>query len=210
MGWPQRLRILLRLIYFALAALGLLVVVVTVSPLDHWWATKLAGPWNDPRGEVLVVLGGSMLDTGTIGGSSYWRSVYAAQAWKEGNFREVVLLGGGPEKGSAAEAMRDFLVCQGVPQQAIRLESMSSSTRENALSAKQMLAGSQGRKVLLTSDYHMFRAHRAFHRVGLEVLPRPYPDVRKRATRWIGRWPAFLDLLAETAKIAYYCLRDWI
>ena len=106
--------------------------------------------------------------------------------------------------------MRDFLVCQGVPQQAIQLESMSSSTRENALPAKQILARSEGRKVLLTSDYHMFRAHRAFNQVGLEILPRPYPDVRKRATRWIGRWAAFLDLMTETAKIIYYFARGWI
>jgi hypothetical protein len=32
---------------------GVFVVVVAVSPLDHWWATKLAGAWSDARGEVL-------------------------------------------------------------------------------------------------------------------------------------------------------------
>jgi uncharacterized SAM-binding protein YcdF (DUF218 family) len=111
---------------------------------------------------------------------------------------------------SVAEAMRDFLECHGVPREAIRLETRSNSTRENALYTKELLAGVPGRKVLLTSEYHMFRAHGAFRRVGLEVLPRPYPDVRKRAASWIGRWPAFLDLVVETVKIGYYRPRGWI
>ncbi len=185
-------------------------MVVTATPLASRWATSLAGPWEGPSGDVLIVLGGSLQDYGTVGGSSYWRSVYALQAWREGRFREVVLTGGGPANNSIAETMRDFLVCQRVPREAIRLENQANSTRENALFTKELLVGVSGRKVLLTSDYHMFRAYRAFRKVGLDVLPRPYPDVRKRVTRRIGRWPAFLDLVLETTKIAYYFVRGWI
>ena len=190
--------------------LGFLFLLVTLTPLDYWWATALAGPWRDPSGDVLIVLGGSMLDNGTIGGSSYWRSVYAVRAWKEGGFHEVVLSGGGSEKTPVAEAMRNFLECQGVPGAAIHLETRSDSTLESALNTRELLIRLQGRKVLLTSDYHMFRARRVFRKVGLEVEPRPYPDVRKRASRWIGRWPAFLDLVLETIKIGYYYARHWI
>jgi uncharacterized SAM-binding protein YcdF (DUF218 family) len=190
--------------------LGILFVVVTITPLDSWWATALAGPWDDPSGDVLIVLGGSFEDYGTIGGSSYWRSVYALQAWREGGFREVLVTGGGLKDNSIAETMRDFLICHGVPHQVIRVETRANSTRENALYTKELLAGAPGRKILLTSDYHMFRAHRAFRKVGLDVLPRPYPDVRKRASSWLGRWPGFLDLVGETTKIAYYFVRGWI
>jgi hypothetical protein len=56
----------------------------------------------------------------------------------------------------------------------------------------------------------MYRAQRAFKKAGLDVLPRPFPDVRKRAQAPLGRWEAFLDLTKETAKIAYYYLRGWI
>jgi len=199
-------RFALRTAAFLCMGLGILFVVVTVTPLDFWWATALAGPWDDPSGDVLIVLGGSIQDYGMVGGSSYWRSVYAVGAWKEGGFRQIVLTGGG----SIAETMRDFLVCQRVPPEVIRLETQANSTRENALFTKELLAGVSGRKVLLTSDYHMFRAYRAFRKVGLDVLPRPYPDVRKRASGRIGRWPAFLDLVLETTKIAYYFVRGWI
>jgi uncharacterized SAM-binding protein YcdF (DUF218 family) len=106
----------IRAVQKILIGLGLLLLVVTFTPLDFWWATRLAGPWNDPKGDVLIVLGGSVLDDGTIGESSYWRAVYAARAWREAGFKEIVVTGGGPPGRSVAEAIRDFLVAQGVPE----------------------------------------------------------------------------------------------
>lgn len=193
-----------------LAGLGLLLLIVTVTPLDAWWVTHLAGPRNDPTGDVLIVLGGASAQQGVIGENSYWRAAYAVRTWREGGFRAIVLTGGGPPGHSIAEAMRDFLVAQGVPQEVIRVETRSRSTRENALFAKPILDGIPGRKILLTSDYHMYRARRVFQRVGLEVLPRPSPDIRRRAENPLGRWDAFLELGIETVKISYYYLRGWI
>ena len=106
--------------------------------------------------------------------------------------------------------MRDFLEWRGVPRAATQIETRARSTHENALYVTELLARLQGRKVLLTSDYHMFRARRAFKKAGLEVLPRPFPDARKRASAWTGRWPAFLDLVEESLKIGYYYARGWI
>jgi uncharacterized SAM-binding protein YcdF (DUF218 family) len=209
-GWPPWLRNAFRFIGAGLAGLGLLLVLFSTTPLVAWWAGVLAGPWEDPQGDVLIVLGGSLLGDGVMGPSSYWRSPYAMLSWRAGGFHRVVISGGGPERASIAEVMRDFLECLGVPPSAIQVETRSRSTRENALYVKELLAGVPGRKVLLTSDYHMFRAHRAFRKVGLEVLPRPFPDARKRASGWSGRWPAFLDLVAETIRIGYYYIRGWI
>jgi uncharacterized SAM-binding protein YcdF (DUF218 family) len=185
-------------------------VIVTFTPLDNWWATILAGPWDDPNGDILIVLGGSVIDNGTIGVSTYWRCVYAVLAWKEGGYREIVVSGGGPEGQSVAKGMRDFLVSQGVPPDRILLETKSHSTRENALFVKELLDGTAGSKVLLTSDYHMFRASRAFRKVGLDVLPRPFPDARKSGQTYLNRWNAFLMLAQESAKIVYYRIRGWI
>jgi uncharacterized SAM-binding protein YcdF (DUF218 family) len=196
---------LVRIFFYSMAALGLVWTLATVTPLDYRWATWLAGPRDDPAADVLIVLGGSVLDDGTIGESSYWRSVYAVRVFREGGFRTVVICGR-----RASVAMREFLQSQGVPSSAIQIENGSSSTRENALFARKLLAGEPGRKVLLTSDYHMFRARRVFQKAGIEVLPRPFPDVRKRAGSWRARWPAFLDLLEETIKIGYYFVRGWI
>jgi len=89
-------------------------------------------------------------------------------------------------------------------------EDASQSTHDNALYTARLLAGDNGSKVLLTSDYHMLRAVRAFRKVGMNVLPLPVPDARKRATQWLRSWPAFLDEATESTKIVYYFVRGWI
>ena len=195
-----------------LAAIGLLFVLVTFTPINFWWVDRLAGPWNDPAGEVLIVPGADAVQ-GSIGFSSYWRSVYAVRAWKQGvGFQTVVVCGGGGSAGqpSIAEQMRDFMVAQGIPAAAVRVETESQSTHENAVKSKPLLDQIPGRKVLLTSDYHMFRAYRAFRKAGIDVQPRPFPDAIKQSMSWSNRWPVFLGLSLETAKIAYYFLRGWI
>lgn len=193
----------------ALAAIGLLYVVVSTTPLVNWWARRLAGPMDDPRGRTLIVLGGSMLEPGVIGLSSYWRSVYAVRAYQSGGFQRV-LVSGGPPDNPVSAAMKQFLECSAVPPGAITAETQSGSTRENALRAAALLRGDPGPDVLLTSDYHMYRARRAFEKAGLRVAPRPFPDAIKRGQSWSGRWPVFLELCVETAKIGYYYARGWI
>jgi uncharacterized SAM-binding protein YcdF (DUF218 family) len=177
------------------------------GPSGRWfcsWGGLLAGSWEESRGDVLVVLGGGMLEGGVIGENTYLRAFYAARAWREGGFRAIVVSGG-----NAATGMRDFLACHGVPATAIHVESKSTSTRENALYTQPVLTRLAGRAVLLTSDFHMFRARRAFRRAGSELAVRPVPDVRKRAAGWLGRWPAFLELVQESIKIVYYRARGW-
>jgi uncharacterized SAM-binding protein YcdF (DUF218 family) len=97
-----------------------------------------------------------------------------------------------------------------VPESAILAEPRATSTRENALYTKELLQGGGGRLVLLTSDYHSYRATRTFRKVGLNVTTRPVPDVGKRATRVLNRWPGFVELCVETVKIGYYKMRGWM
>lgn len=193
-----------------LAGLGLLFVMVTVTPVDIWWARALAGPLQPASGKVLIVLGGTVNDYGTVGGSSYWRCVYAAHHFREGGFEQVIVSGGQVEGNSVSGAMADFLACLGVPRNAIRAETRSESTRENALYTKELLGNDSRQVVLVTSDYHMFRASRCFRKVGVHVLTFPNPDVAMRAQHWRGRWPAFVDLVQESVKISYYFVRGWI
>ena len=154
-----------------------------------WWATQLAGPWDDPKGDVLIVPGGCLLDPGLMGVNSYWRSIYALQAWRAGDFRDIVITGGSDPRSPIAALMADFLKSQGVPASAIHVETRSNCTYENAAYSKPLLDQIPGTKVLLTSDYHMYRAHRVFEKAGIHVLPRPFPDARKRGMSWISRWP---------------------
>lgn len=180
-------------------------VVVTAAP-PRWYLQWLAGPWNDPQAPVLIVLGGDALDGHMLGQGSYWRTIYGIMAWREGGFRQVILSGAA----EITNPMRDYMVCQGVPPGQVIVEDRSTSTRENALFTAQILRGIPGPYVLLTSDFHMYRAHRAFSKAGVTVLPRPFPDAGKRLVDWRWRWNVFLDLMTETAKIGYYRVRGWI
>jgi len=194
-----------------LAALGLLVVVVTFTPLLRWWTAALAGPWQNPRGEILIVLGAESTGGDLLGRSSYWRSVYAVLLWRQGGVRRILISGAGaPGDLPVASPMKQLLVSSGVPAEVIETETESRSTRESAQQLVLRLRHVPGSKVLVTSDYHMFRAVRVFRRAGLEVLPHPIPDAGKQFTSLEERWSVFLRLLAETGKIAYYGLRGWI
>lgn len=201
---------MLRFLRNALALVGLLLVLITAfPPLLSGWIGLLAGSYAEPRGEILVVLGGDQLETHTIGVTSYWRSVYAARVWRGGGFRQVVICGG-PPSGPVSEPMKRFLVSEGVPADAVVTETSSLNTHENALEAARLLKDSPGGKVLLTSDYHVFRAARAFRKAGLTVMTTYFPDAGKRLTHWQDRWRVFLDLCLETLKIGWYKAHGWI
>ena len=203
--------LLIRWLVRALAALGLLYVVVSAAPaIDVGIIRVLSGAWNEPKGDVLIVLGGDVVED-MIGPSSYWRSIYASRVWREQKFRELVISGGAkPGATAPAPLMKDFVVCEGIPAQSVRTETNSISTRENALYTSRLLQDVPGRKVLLTSDYHAFRAYRSFRKAGLDVVPSPFPDALKNVSLWRRRWPLFLELCIEIGKIGYYEARGWI
>jgi uncharacterized SAM-binding protein YcdF (DUF218 family) len=162
--------------------------------------------------DTLIVLSGAPTQGGVIGQSTYWRSVYAVLAYRKCGMRKIVLTGGNvdPNGPPVADSMAEFVESQGVPPERVVRETRSNSTWENALYTQPLLWNSASPPVLLTSDFHMFRARRAFEKLGIAVQPRPIPDALKRATTWRGRWPAFLDVASETVKIVYYYARGWI
>jgi uncharacterized SAM-binding protein YcdF (DUF218 family) len=199
-----------RWIWRCLSALGLLVLLVTITPCTTWWAQRMAGAANTPGGGVLIVLAGSMVDDQYLGESSYWRSVYTVLTWRQGRYQQILISGRASGGTPAAALMRDFLVAHGVPSGVISVETESRSTRENAQRSAPLLAAIRGRKVLLTSDYHMPRALAVFRREGIKVEPLPVPDAGKRSSHWRGRWPAFLDLCSESGAWLWYWLHGWL
>jgi uncharacterized SAM-binding protein YcdF (DUF218 family) len=210
---PALVRQILRIATACFAILGLLVFLVTTTPLVSWMSVRLAGPWDNPHGDLLVVLAGSSLEGGTIGASSYWRCVYAVWAFREGGFRQIFITGGKSADGSGvpiAVTMQRLIVFLGVPAESVLVEIHSTSTRENAVESIPLLVRMPGKKVLLTSDYHMYRALRVFHKAGLDLPGWPYPDTGKMAASYSGRWPAFLEICQELVKIAYYRFEGWI
>jgi uncharacterized SAM-binding protein YcdF (DUF218 family) len=187
-----------------LAAIGLITVLVMATPIVSWWALAYAGPIEQPKGDILILLAAARDDRGGISFSSYWRARHALLAWQTGGFKKIVISGGeGP-------GILNFLIAEGIPREAMAAEWQSASTRENAIETARLIREMPGRKVLLTSDFHMYRAIRVFHKLGIEAAPMPVPDALRSAEHWNGRFPAFETMLVESAKIVYYRLRGWM
>lgn len=194
--------------YFALVLLAL----VHFTPLTQWWARALAGNWTDSPGDTLIVLSSEMEADGILGPTSYLRALYAIRAYREKAFRTIIVTGGltGSATIPLGEALRDFLTAYGVPRNIIIVENRAASTRENALFVKPLLEGMGGPTVLMTSDFHMYRAARAFEKAGIHVVPRPIPDVLKRSKWVMNRWASMWTLALETGKIGYYAWNRWL
>jgi len=187
-----------------LAVIGLTTVLVISTPIVSWWVQAYAGPIEKPKGDVLILLGAAADDNNGISYSSYWRARYALVAWQTGGFKKLVITGGG------GPGILNFLTANGVPREAIVAEWQSSSTRENGIATARLIQDMPGKKVLLTSDYHMLRAIRVFRKLGIDVAPMAVADLSQMTMHWYGRFPAFETMLGESVKIAYYKLRGWI
>ena len=76
---------------------------------------------------------------------------------------------GADETVPEAEAMKQYLIGQGIPESDILPESASKMTLENLRFSKQILDGLEGRKytALVTSNYHVYRALRYCRKIGL-------------------------------------------
>ena len=165
------------------AALGFLMVFVSITPFVSWWAYAYAGSIEQPKGDVLILLSAAGDDEngGGISYSSYWRARQALYAWQTGGFKKIVICGFGDP------GILDYLLAQGIPREALVLEKRSTTTRENAIETARMAESLPGRKVLLTSDFHMRRALGVFRKLKIEVAPMAVPDVLHATEHWPGR-----------------------
>ena len=188
----------------SLAVVGLVTTLVIFTPIVSWWVLACSGPIQQPKGDILILLSAAADDKDGISYSSYWRARYALLAWQTGGFKKIVIAGGG------GPGILNFLAAYGIPRDAIIAEWQSTSTRENGIVIARLIQDMPGKKVLLTSDYHMFRAIRAFRKLGIEVEPMAVPDLLQTTVHWYGRIPAFETMLVESAKVGYYKLHGWL
>ena len=123
--------------------------------------------------DVVIVLGAGL--RGEEVGRPLARRLDAAIVYFNRNPEAYIIVTGGlgeRARITEAEAMRRYLVARGVPEERIIKEDQSTSTYENLLFAKAILderfpAGYSS--VLITNDFHIYRAVGTARQVGLEV-----------------------------------------
>lgn len=202
----------------ALAAMTPLAANLLSRPLEQ----PFLAPARCEDASVAVVLGGGIsgrprdaTDFSVLNLASRRRVDRAVEWWREGEGRLLVMQGGAPYRNlpALAELMAAYARMQGVPSGALRLETGSGDTWENAAGAAAMTPRLPRRVVLVTSMIHMRRAHEAFLRSGFDTCPLG-TDRRRLPSRipWalIPRTSALANTevaLHEWAGLAYYRLR---
>ena len=167
------------------------------------------------RADAIVVLGGVVFaervpGTGPNRTAASDRVWHAARLYREGWAPLVVCSGGSDTAGGTlppeALVMAGMLEELGVPRSAIRVETQSRTTFENARNTRDLLAGSGIRRVLLvTSALHMPRAMVLFRQQGIEAVAAPADFNSLMPSRGVLDWlPSAEALLLTTMAVKEY------
>ena len=114
----------------------------------------------------------------------------------------VCVVSGGQGNGegiSEAEAMRRYLVKHGISEERVISEDRSTSTRENiAFSSELLKERGISRAVIVTSDFHQYRAGIYAKRHGLTVGHHSgRTPILNLANYWVREWAALFDALVR-------------
>ena len=121
--------------------------------------------------DCMIVLGGGLdRETGEPLSTLAYRLDRAVGLFDEGYAPAIIVSGGrgADEVISEAEAMRNYLLRHGVPESAIIMEAQSTTTRENMAYSKAIMDENGYESALIvTSDYHLWRAMQLADRAGI-------------------------------------------
>ncbi|HEX8552807.1 MAG TPA: YdcF family protein [Abditibacteriaceae bacterium] len=143
--------------------------------LDQWGQRDRAAN----NADVIVVLGARVVPPGVAGLGLRARAIHAAQLFHEGKAPRLVCTGGiGNTPPAESIAAAKVLENNDVPRAAIFVETVSTSTWENAEeTAKICRARGWKRVIVVSAPYHVWRASRNFRRFGLETSASPSANV---------------------------------
>ncbi|HZY80639.1 MAG TPA: YdcF family protein [Cyclobacteriaceae bacterium] len=141
------------------------------------------------------------------------RATQTLQLYKLGIIRKIIISGGsGRLDGSGvkeADDLADFLKMAGVPGEDLIIENESKNTHESAEFVKTLLESIDGPKelLLITSGYHIPRAHACFKKAGLVIdsfAANPISEPR-RINPWVMLVPSL-----EAMGMWQTLLKEWV
>ena len=163
-GW---LRIFIALILAGIAAYGGIVGMICIEEAK---VPMTLAPY--PNYDAIIVLGAQVKADRTLSVQLTWRMDAAIEAYEKKNVPVVVCGAQGPDEPCPeAEAMREYLIGKGIPEELILADPDSFNTNENLENAKRLLDGFPGvkRVLIVTSDYHVPRSLAIAQDLGFEA-----------------------------------------
>lgn len=159
-----------RLILLALV-LWLWVIFTLAVVIDAYGRVNRAQP-----ADVIIVLGAGLRADNTPGPALIRRTTQAASLWKAGYAPVIICSGGKPgnRTRSEADACAELLRGDAIPDSAIILEDQSRSTEENTFESREIMQANGWLTAIVVSDnYHLFRAYRLFRNASLLITTSP-------------------------------------
>ena len=163
------------------------------------------------KADAIVILGAPIRADGTLSPQADERVRVGVDLYRAGLAEVIAVVGGHCPRGhddtpAEAEGMARLVRALGVPERALRVDRLSTSTVTNAARAAAILLPEGRRRVwLVTQPFHLRRARFHFRRAGFEPhgwhidasIQYRRPDL---ALRWIGReYAAWALALARAA-----------
>ncbi|PPU93772.1 YdcF family protein [Xanthomonas albilineans] len=175
--WTIRLCVLL-----GLWLLGVAIYIVWVGDRDQ------AAP-----ADAIIVLGAAAYDAKPSPVFEE-RIRHALDLYRRGYAPTLIFTGGFGNGARFAEAQvaRRYALRQGVPADAVLIETISRTTRQNLIQARQIMRAHGLRRVIVVSDpLHMARALRLCRELQIDALASSTPSSRFRSFQ--TRWPFLLQ-----------------
>ena len=99
----------------------------------------------------------------------------AIDVYRKCRKKPVIIPSGGrgaDEKLSEAQAMKNYLLAHGIPEEKILLEDRSVTTRENLINSKRIIDAAEGKKktALVSSNYHIYRCRRIAREIKMNCV----------------------------------------
>lgn len=156
--------------------------------------------------DYVIIHGSGLRQDGTLTKLLKDRCDKAIEVYKKDPTPPILVPSGGQgddEVCSEAQAMRMYLLEQGIPETKIQMEDQSKTTWENLAFSKELIESLPGRHftALVTSNYHVYRALRYCHKlgfsctgIGAHVAPYYWPSALIREFVAIHKEPKHLIL----------------
>ncbi len=197
----RRYRIATSIAFFAMAWVALCSTPAFVNWLRAGLVSAyiMRSPAEYPIADAIVVLGGGDPPWYVAGPENERgnRTRFALDLYRAGRAPVILLSGGAGE----AREMAKYLEQEGVPASAMRIESDSVTTRDNAVLSNAILEREQRRRILLvTSIVPMRRAAGAFERQGLSVVAAPVIDANQGPLSASAAWWPQREVLGRSRR----------
>jgi uncharacterized SAM-binding protein YcdF (DUF218 family) len=160
---------------------------------------------SDERVEVAVVLGTEVLPSGGPSRTLEARVRHAARLYRKGRVQMLIPTGGlGKHPPPEAEVMGSVLREEGIPEEAVVLETRALNTWDSAwLVAGMAQKLGVGGVLVVTDPLHCVRTVAAFERTGLPAWAEPVYS----SPMWRRGWLRRAQLVREMGALVWYRIR---